>query len=319
MKILISILFLLITLGCSKQEDPEVLVVLDASGQILLENSPITIESLRNTIADKWHGSGNFPVYIYAENETPFSNVSEVMMLCADIGLWMVTLVNESGVRYPPEYDTLSPDPVALAKRDVEFPDIGKVTVRWSENAKFGDMFEVLHAYETLGVLNPRIEKVSNTDDTERISSNSIRAATLRLPELSVRNTRPADVLVLLQEILSSRLQPEEPAFLIHPSLLPDLTEPIKVYSSVVAPDPFSLPPENVDSGIPTPLTVELYLTNATLMEILKEMESQGAFEVKTDGEKIVLIEYKQGVADFRELKEIFGKQPPPLSVSDEF
>ena len=116
---------------------------------------------------------------------------------------------------------------------------------------------------------------------------------TRRIPELACRSARPVDVLIFLQQELRSQLRPNEPAFLVHPGLLPDLTAPEAFFAPPTDADPFGEQSEIWSSNQPLPL-VTLDCKNDTLLSVLRSMETQKVFRVQTRGETIVLMAHEQ-------------------------
>ncbi len=119
-----------------------------------------------------------------------------------------------------------------------------------------------------------------------------------RIAELRLREAHPTDVLLYLQQEASAQLPEGTPAFVIHPELMRDLAWPILTVDANTLSNFFggtTNDPMPADQDLPSLPSLTLDRTNETLLNILQEMERQGAFKVEPRGRFILLRKHDGG------------------------
>ena len=167
MKKTISILLLATTFSCTRQEPAQFIISIDKAGQASLL-SPVALADLRAKLSNDYARLGNYPVYIKPESMSPFRDVHNVMMLCSDVGLWNVILIDESGSMYPSDDSDWTPERRPRSIPGIDIQNSGSITISCTDDARFGDMFEVLRSCETLGITNLTLETLWDKKEAEQ-------------------------------------------------------------------------------------------------------------------------------------------------------
>ena len=99
-----------ISVGCAPNEVPTVELPVRISvdgGGAFSTKTAVSEHALRQELESRYNRYGQFPVIIQAADQTPHIYVSTALDLCSSVGLWHVSLSDESGdVIYPDEdYD----------------------------------------------------------------------------------------------------------------------------------------------------------------------------------------------------------------------
>jgi hypothetical protein len=107
MKIRLLAFCIALSVGCAPKVVPTaempVRISVDGGGAFSTKTA-VSEQELRQELESRYNRYGQFPVIIRAADETPHIYVSTALDLCSSVGLWHVSLSDESGeVIYPDE------------------------------------------------------------------------------------------------------------------------------------------------------------------------------------------------------------------------
>lgn len=200
MKIIITVLNLLLLVGCHRHSPPVLTVDIDRSGHLSIDHAYITKKQLYQILQDRYGKYGEYPVTIRAVSDTRFSDIQSVIKIGLPVGIWHYSFADESGpvsidLNYQPVWEPeVTPEGDAVPNDSIlihvseqganttplqKATPVSNVVILCSSNSHYADLMTALRLCESKDISEVYVWSTSapkqNKPDIEKKRLNAPR------------------------------------------------------------------------------------------------------------------------------------------------